>query len=187
MPRFPFRRSPGQDLRDLFAHDRIASQTNDLGYSSISPGEGLLEIRDAAGAAIAGMGHEAGKSGFLVRRGGAWVTLQEHVDAEVAAGTAGVADRLDDHARRIGAAEGRLGTAEGRLDSHASRIGAAEGVNTTQNGRLDSHASRLGRHENDMEAIDGKLVSAFNALESRVAQLEGKSGNPINPTPIVKG
>lgn len=215
MARFPFVRSPGEQLRQLFQHDRVRAQSRQLGYSSISPGEGLLEIRDAAGSAIAGMGHEAGKSGFLVRRGGAWVTVQEHIAAEIAAGTAELGSRmssaegrldshaarlgsaegrLDSHAGRLGSAEGRVGTLEGRADSHAARIGAAEG-------RLNDHASRLGAVENvnssqttkinqtiDYAAgINANLKAQVDAIWDKIAG--GSGTKPIYPSdpPPVKG
>lgn len=156
MPRFPFKRSVGQDLRDLFGHDRIKDQERGLGYSSISPGEGSSEVLDAAGNTVAHFGHAAGKAGFLIPDGAGWQTVQEHT----AAANAVLSGRLDDHAARIGAAENDITAAEGRLDSHASRIGAAENdinavesVNATQNGRLDDHASRIGASENDITDI----------------------------------
>lgn len=148
MPSFPFRRSVGQDLRDLFGHDRIKDQERGLGYSSISPGEGSAEVRGAGGNTLAHFGHAAGKSGFLVPDGASWQTVQE----AIAAGTT--------------ALEGRMDTAEGRLDDHAARIGAVEGVNSTQNGRLDDHASRIGA----LEGASGPSQAEFDALKGGVEQ-----------------
>lgn len=184
MPRFPFRRSVGQNLRDLFEHDRLLAQSNQLGYSSLSPGEGMVEVWDASDELVAAVGHDDdGNAGLLVPApGGGLQTVQEHIAAALAAEAAQL--------------EARIADAEARLDGHASRLGAAENdiadvqaANAAQTTRLDGHAVRLGRHENDMEAIDAKLVNAHNALEQRVAELEepGKAGNPINPTPITKG
>lgn len=174
MPRFPFKRSVGQDLRDLFAHDRLKQQERGLGYSSISPGEGSAEVRDAAGATLAQFGHAAGKAGFLVPDGsGGWQTVQEHTSAAVAAGTTSLTSRMT--------------TAEGRLDDHASRIGAVEGRMGTAEGRLDSHASRLGALENKDVAIvakQGEIIDRLNELEDFVASQHPTK--PIYP-PITKG
>lgn len=156
MPRFPFRRSVGQDLRDLFGHDRLKATARGLGYSSISPGEGAIGILDAADQPVAVYGHYAGKVGFLVPDGAGWQTVQEHT----AAANAVLSGRLDDHAARIGAAENDITAAETRLDAHGTRLGfvesditSIEGVNATQNGRLDDHASRIGASENDITDI----------------------------------
>lgn len=182
MPRFPFARSPSEDLRDLYRIDRLRAQARGLGHSSISPGEGSLDVRNAAGNPVARYGHEGGKSGLLVPDGSGWQTIQEYTAAQVAAGTSalgtrmGAAEgRLDSHASRIGAAESDISAVEGvnaaqttRLDGHASRIGAAEGVNTTQNGRLDAHASRLGAAENGISAAE----SAINVLATTIVDRE---------------
>ena len=153
MPVFPFRTRVGDDLRALFKHDRLEAQSDRLGQSSIDPGGGVLEVRDATGGAVAGLGHGGGKSGLLIREGGSWLTMQEHVASVGAA----LGDRLDAHASRLGAAENRL-------DSHASRIGAAEG-------RLDSHASRLGSAENRLDAVEG-TAGGIAGLAARLASVE---------------
>lgn len=181
MPRFPFKRSVGQDLRDLFGHDRLIVQERGLGYSSISPGEGSFDILDASEVPVARYGHYAGKVGFLVPDGAGWQTVQEHT----AAANAVLSGRLDDHASRIGAAENDITAAEDRLDSHASRIGAAEnaidaveGVNATQNGRLDDHASRIGAAENDITGMsDGtKPLQSPNLVAPKMTGLT--TGSP---------
>ena len=160
--RFPFRRSVGDDLRDLFAHDRLNAQTNHLGHSSLSPGEGSFDILDAAGNVVAVYGHHAGKSGFLMPNGtGGWQTVSERIAAENAVLT----DRLDSHASRIGAVEGRAGTLEGRADSHAQRIGAAENdISALQSGKVSQSthnalAGRVGAVENDVSGIKDGTVS----------------------------
>ena len=151
MPRFPFRADVGQDLRDLYAHDRLTAQPRGLGLSSITQGEGSLDLLDAGGAAVARMGDAPTGSGFgvLVPDGaGGWRTVQADAQAR-----ADVVDaRVTQTNTRVTAVEGRVSTAEGRLDSHASRLGAAEG-------RLDSHASRLGA----TEAVAGGARSELNA------------------------
>ncbi|WAC65189.1 hypothetical protein OVA14_07250 [Agrococcus sp. SL85] len=201
MPEFPFPTDVHADLRALFEHDRVDAQVNHLGYSSLSPGEGSAEVRDASGAVIAQFGHAAGKAGFLMPRGSGWQTIQEWVAEEIASGTQALGTRVttlegraDAHATRLGSAEGRLGTLEGRADSHASRIGAAEG-------RLNDHATRIGAAENvntaqtnrinnviDYEAATRALLkSNVDALWERINS--GSGTKPIFPSdpPPTKG
>ena len=170
MPRFPFRADVGQDLRDLFAHDRLTAQPRGLGLSSITQGEGSLDLLDAGGTAVARMGDAPSGGGFglLVPDGvGGWRTVQADAQAR--------ADVVD---ARVTAVEGRVTSAEGRLDSHASRLGATEGVangarselNAARGGfasvgdRLSNHASRLGAVENTANSADQQSQLANNRL-----------------------
>ena len=163
MPRFPFRSDVGQDLRDLYAHDRLTAQPRGLGLSSITQGEGSLDLLDAGGSAVARMGDAPTGSGFgvLVPDGaGDWRTVQADAQAR-----ADVVDaRVTQTNTRVTAVEGRVSTAEGRLDSHASRLGAAEG-------RLDSHASRLGATEAVADGARSELNAARGGFASVGARL----------------
>lgn len=161
MPRFPFRRSPGQDLRDLFAHDRLQAQANTLGYSSLSPGEGSAEVRDGTGKVVAQFGHDAtGKLGFLVPDGPGWQTVQEQAAKAADAATAPLS--------------GKVTTLEGKTSTLEGKVSTVEGKVTTLEGRADSHASRIGAAENDITALQsGKVSTAtHNALAGRVGALE---------------
>ena len=168
MPKFPFRADVGQDLRDLFAHDRLTAQPRGLGLSSITQGEGSLDLLDASGAAVARMGDAPTGPGFgvLVPDGaGGWRTVQADAQARADAGDAVLDTRLD-------TAESRLTSTEGRLDSHASRLGAAEG-------RLDSHASRLGATEAVANGARSELNAAragFGSLSGRLSDLASRIG-----------
>ena len=181
MPRFPFRADVGQDLRDLFAHDRLAAQPRGLGLSSITQGEGSLDLLDASGSAVARMGDAPTGDGFgvLVPDGaGGWRTVQADAQARADAGDAVLDTRLDSAESRLDSHASRLGAAEGRLDSHASRLGATEGVANgarselnaarggfaSVGGRLSDHASRLGAVEGDVSAAAASALLARNML-----------------------
>ena len=168
MARFPFRRSVGEDLRDLFAHDRLQAQANDLGYSSLGPDDGSFDVVDANGTAVARYGHVGTKSGFLVPGGGgSWITTGEQAQAIADASAAALSDRLDSHASRLGAAEGRL-------DSHASRIGAAENdISALQTGKANqSTVTTLAGRVGALETEDGKLKAKINSVIDFVLDLE---------------
>lgn len=168
MARFPFRRSVADDLRDLYQIDRIDRQARTLGYSSISPGDGSLDLINASGTTIARYGDlPGGGFGIGVPDGsGGWRTVQ--ADAQARADAA-----LTTAQGLISALSGRVTTAEGRLDSHASRIGAVENRATTAESRLDSHASRLGNAEGRLDSH----VSRIGALEGEVHTARGGSPN----------
>lgn len=179
MPTFPFRRSVAQDLRDLFAHDRLRAQTRDLGASSITQGEGSLELRPTdTGTAVVHIGDlPGGGSGVGVPDGaGGWRTVQADAQARADAAAASAASALAALAARVTAAEGRL-------DSHASRLGAAEGsigllqseISSARGGfgslgaRLNDHVSRIGAAENAIAALQlaaqAAMVVANNLRE----------------------
>lgn len=197
MPRFPFKRSVAQDLRDLWAIDRVDRQARNLGLSSLSPGDGSLDLIDG-GTTVARYGDlPGGGFGIGVPDGsGGWRTVQQDAQAradgavgplasEITTARGGFANlnaRLSDHASRLGGTEGRLTTAEGRLDSHASRIGATENVaNGVQsevstarggfgslNGRLNDHAARIGSAEGEIDTIDERsLINTFRYTQLR--------------------
>lgn len=172
--RFPYRENVGTNLRTLFGADRLRAQSRDLGSSSITQGEGSLELRTTdAGAAVAMFGDLPG-GGFgigIPDGGGGWRTVQQdaqaRADAAQAAAEAAGAAANAALAGRVTTAEGRLGTAEGRLTT-------AESKNSQQDGRLDSHASRLGATENDVTAMQSTIASqagTIAALAALIAQL----------------
>lgn len=169
MPRFPFRTSPGQDLRDLFGAERLRAQSRDLGSSSITQGEGSLELRPTDdGPAVAMFGDlPGGGFGVGVPDGaGGWRTVQQdaqvRADAAQAAAEAAGAAANAALAGRVTSAEGRLGTTEGRLST-------AESKNSQQDGRLDSHASRLGATENDVTAMQSTIAAQAGTIAGQSA------------------
>lgn len=174
--RFPYRESVGSNLRDLFGADRLRAQSRNLGSSSITQGEGSLELRTTdSGGTVMHLGDlPGGGFGIGVPNGaGGWRTVQD--DAQARANAAQAAAEAS-AAAATSALAGRVGTAEGRLDSHATRLGSAEGrltsaesMNSTQNGRLDSHASRLGATENDVAAMQSTIAAQAGTIAGQSA------------------
>ena len=168
MPRFPFRNDVGRDLRDLFAHDRLTAQPRGLGLSSITQGEGSLDLLDAGGAAVARMGDAPTGSGFgvLVPDGaGGWRTVQADAQARVDAGDAVLDARLD-------SAEGRLTATEGVANAAQSEVTGARGGFGSLNNRLDSHGSRIGATESVANGARSELNTARGGFASVGARLD---------------
>lgn len=186
---FPFAPSPHDDLRDLFGFQRAERTARNLGLSSITRGEGSLDLYETdAGPVTHRYGDlPDGSFGIGITHRGAFWNVSDLIGAgedrddgqdgrmdgqdgrmDGHASRLGSAEgRLDAHAGRLGAAEGRLDSAEGRLDSHASRIGAVEGDAgslgtriSNAEGRLDNHASRIGANENGVSAASSAAAQA---------------------------
>lgn len=180
---FPFAPSPHDDLRDLFGFQRAERTARNLGLSSITRGEGSLDLYETDGGPVTHRYGDLpdGSLGVGITHRGAFWNVSDLIGAGEDRDDA-QDGRMDGHASRLGSAENRLDSAEGRLDSHASRIGAIEGdagslgtrISNAES-RLDSHASRIGATENKNTAQDGRLdshVSRIGALENRAAQIE---------------
>lgn len=183
MPIFPFRADVGQDLRDLFAHDRLEAQSRDLGNSSITLGEGSFDLLDSSGDPVARLGDAPGGFGVMVPNGaGGWRTVQADAQAKADAAEQAAKDHADSAASavqsEVTAARGGFGSLNGRLNDHASRLGATEGVangarselNTARGGfgsvgaRLNSHSSRIGATEGDVNDAAASALLARNML-----------------------
>ena len=201
---FPFAPSPHDDLRDLFGFQRAERTARNLGLSSITRGEGSLDLYETdAGPVTHRYGDlPDGSFGIGITHRGAFWNVSDLIGAgedrddgqdgrmDGHASRLGSAEgRLDAHAGRLGAAEGRLDSAESRLDSHASRIGAIEGdagslgtrISNAEN-RLDTHAGRIGATETKNTAQDGRLdshVSRIGALENRMSALEDDTAHKM--------
>lgn len=190
---FPYRPSIHGDLRDLFGAQRMERTARNLGVSSITRGEGSLDLYETDAGPVRGMYGDLPGGGFGVAvtyRGSLrdvadiFGDQQDQLDAHASRLTA-AEGRLDSAESRLNSAESRLSSAEGRLDSHASRIGATETKNTQQDnrlgaleskdsqqdGRLDSHASRLGATENataaaaqDAAIAIGRIAKIINCI-----------------------
>lgn len=174
MPRFPYPPDVPTDLRDLFKLNRQDRTSRDLGASSITRGEGSMDLYETDDGPVVGRYGDLPDGSFGVgftHRGAFWNVSdligqgQDHDDAQDGR-LNGHDGRLDGHATRLGAAEGRLDGAEGRLDSHATRIGSAEG-------RLDAHAGRLGGAEGRLDDHAGRI----GATETRNSTQDGRLDN----------
>ena len=193
MPTFPYPPEVRTDLRALFRHDRQSRRSRDLGASSITRGEGSLDLYETDDGPVTHRYGDLpdGSFGVGITHRGAFANVSDLIGGVQDKNTAqdgrldGHDGRLDGHDTRLGAAEGRLdahagrlGSAEGRLDSHAGRIGATETKNSQQDTRLDSHAGRIGAVEGSAGSLGTRISNAENRLDghaSRIGATENKN------------
>lgn len=174
MPRFPFRRSPADDLRDLYKVDRIKTQTRSLGHSSISPGDGVLEVRSAGGTILAGLGHAGGKSGLLVPApGGGWMTAEEYAQARAQAA------REDAFAEAAAQAAAALAAAQADATAKANAAIAAAAADATSkaNGAAATAATDATAKANAAKAYADALTAALPGLVSAMNAALGGFGS----------
>ena len=193
MPRFPFKRSVAQDLRDLWAIDRIDRQSRNLGLSSLSPGDGSLDLIDG-GSTVARYGDiPGGGFGIGVPDGsGGWRTVQQDAQARAdAAQTAAAADATTKanaaQSAAVSSANGYTDTKTASLPGLSSEVASARGGFETLGARLSEHASRLGSLENYDTTISqyatsniGRLWADLGALRDWVEQY--KANLPTSPS-----
>ena len=186
MPRFPYTPDVNSDLRTLFRKDRESRTGRHLGLSSITKGEGSLDLLETDDGPVAARYGDLpdGSFGVGVTHRGAFSNVSDLIGGVQDKNTAqdgrldGHDGRLDGHDTRLGSAEGRLdahagrlGSAEGRLDTHAGRIGATETKNSQQDGRLDDHASRIGAVEGSAGNLGTRISNAESRLDSHASRI----------------
>ena len=179
MPRFPYPPSVNTDLRDLFRKDREGRTARDLGRSSITRGDGSLDLYETDDGPVTHRYGDlpGGSFGVGITHRGAFANVSDLIGGVQDKNTAqdgrlGSAEgRLDGHDGRLDGHASRLGTAEGRLDSHAGRIGATETKNAAQDGRLDDHASRIGAVEGSSGSLGTRISEAESRLDSHASRI----------------
>lgn len=178
----------GDDLARLHESSRAADMSRDLGYSSISMGEGSLDliVGDDADNVRVVLGDQAdGRFGIgLWHRGGMKYlpdVLEDAEDRITATENKNTQQdgRLDGHDDDVDRIDAKNGEQDGRLTGAEGRLGSAEG-------RLDGHDGRLSGLDDDVSRIDSKnsaqddaialkaAASALAAAVARIAALEGE-------------
>lgn len=127
--RFPYKRSVGQDLRDLFQVQRVQTQARDLGHSSIRQGEGAIRLLGTDGTTVhAVLGDlPGGGYGLGVLSGGSILTVPQIVSG--ATGPLGT---------RIGTLETFKTYADAQITNLNTTTGNLVAANTASNSRLNS-------------------------------------------------
>ena len=157
---FPYRPSVHDDLRDLFGYRRVESTNRRLGSSSITKGEGSLDLWETeTGPVVARYGDlPDGSFGVGVAHRGAFVNISNLIgDTE---------DRLDGH-------DTTLGQHSATLSSHNTRITAAQsradGAHTRLNGvdsTLSSHNTRISSAQSRADDAHGDAATAQSRADS---------------------
>lgn len=132
------------DLSRLHASSRAADTSREIGYSSVTQGEGSLDLLAESGDVRASLGDQPdGRFGVSITHRGSLRFLPDlFTDLE---------DEDDSLSSRISGLGDRMISAEGRLDAHNARIhdndGRISGLGdrmVSAEGTLSSHNTRIG-------------------------------------------
>lgn len=172
----------GDDLTRLHRSSRAADMSRDIGYSSVSMGEGSLDFivgDDAENLRVVLGDQTDGRFGIgLWHRGGMKYLPDVLEDAEDRiTGTEdkntqqdGRLDGHDDDVDRIdaknGEQDGRLGSAEGRLSGVEGRMGTAEGRLDGHDGTLASHNTRISNAQSAADNAQDDADAAASAAST---------------------
>lgn len=171
MGSFPYRRSVAEDLRDLFGFDRLSGWARTLGSSSITAGEGGLQLVSGT-TTIAVLGDlPGGGFGVGIPNGtGGFVTVQDHVAAKFAA------LRASDIISNNGTVQADLIWASNKAQAASDRADAAH--NRIAGLTASQVASGSGTVQADLTYLGAELVKANNRISNLTAsQIATGSGN----------
>lgn len=157
------------DLRRLHESGRASDTSREIGYSSITQGEGSLDVISQAGLVHAQIGdQDDGRLGVSVRHGGALRFIpdlvQELQDEDVA-----LSNRISGLGDRMVSAEGRLDGHDSTLASHNSRI-------TTAQARADKGVSDAAAAQSSANAAQ----SSANTAQARADSAYSRAGTGIS-------
>lgn len=177
--RFPYKRSVGQDLRDLFGIQRLDAQARTLGRSSLREGEGAVRLLSADGTtALAIFGDlPGGGSGVGVPVGGTMRSVAT-VFGEQAATISTQAGQISGLLTATGAQAARLTTLEAFKAYADNQITNLLGNATTTNARLNAvegTTSSLSTTVGSLVTQVGALASSGGSIASRMSAAETKN------------
>lgn len=178
--RFPYQANLGSTLRDFAGVQRHQSYARNMGNSSITKGEGSLDLlpTDDSTTPEASIGDlPDGSQGVGARIDGTMVNLATWSKSQVD----GLSTRITTEKNRNDAQDStlanhntRISTAQTAANDAQSTANGAVTVNNTQNGRLDAHASRIGALEN---AVGNQVTqSQIDEIIQRLKTLYGYLG-----------
>lgn len=167
-----------KQLTVLFQRDKLQGTNRDLGQSSMSPGDGLLEIRDGGGRVAAGLGDLPDNTvGLGIFRNGTFKNVNSffydmgQIDTAFSqrdARLAGHDQRLDQKDANDASHQGQLNTLRGditRLDGVDASIGQQLGDRPTYSVFNGAVSSLSGRVDGAQSTANG-AQSAANAAQS---------------------
>jgi len=172
---FPREKSLGEDVAWLVREVRKLTRARSLGNSSLSPGQGYMDILDAAGNPVARVGEGAiwtpnGVGGWAKQDDINQINrdFRNDIGPRVSAAESGITS-LDSRATSL---ESWRTTASDTLTSHGDRLTTAESTLTDHGSRVTS----LETTTSSLEQRQGQAELEINDLKQRVAALEGNTG-----------
>ena len=154
------------DLSRLHASSRAADTSREIGYSSVTQGEGSLDLLTPSGDVRASLGDQPdGRFGVSITHRGSLRFLPDlFTDLE---------DEDDSLSSRISGLGDRMVSAEGRLDAHNARIhdndGRISGLGdrmVSAEGTLSSHNTRIGNAQSRADDAHSNAATAQARADS---------------------
>lgn len=163
--RFPYQRTTGTLLREAFRVQRAQSSARNLGLSSITKGEGSIDLLPSDTS-----------------------TTPEAMFGNLPDGSMGVGARINGQMVNLATwSKNRTDQLQSALNTEKSRNDSQDTIIANHTGRLDSHASRIGAVENavgnaastgDIATLNSRILtlnSQVQDLRERVRVLEARA------------
>lgn len=162
---FPYPPDPGRDVRELFRRHKQRDTVRDQGQVSMSPGDGMLELRDGSGKLIGGYGDlPDGTFGFSIFRNGAVQNINTAFDADFKARD----DRITREVSRLDGVDAHIGS---RLAQHDSDI-AARPTHDVVGGWLQQRDVRMNGLDGQIKRLDAVDASIASQLADRYTKAQ---------------
>lgn len=170
------------DLSRLHAQSRAADTSREIGYSSVTQGEGSLDLLTASGGVVASLGDQPdGRFGIAHLHGGALRFIPD-VFSDLEAEDVSLSNRISGLGDRMVTAEGRLDAHNTRIHDNDGRISGLGDRMVSAEGALSSHGTRLGNIESKNAAQDSAISShntRINNAQSRADSAYSRAGTGI--------
>lgn len=154
------------DLSRLHASTRAGDTSREIGYSSVTQGEGSLDLITESGAVRAQIGDQPdGRFGVSIWHRGQLRfipdLIQELQDEDVA-----LSNRISGLGDRMVSAEGRLDGHDSTLATHNTRISGLGDRMVSAEGTLSSHNTRIGNAQSRADAAHSNAATAQARADS---------------------
>ena len=167
MSNFPREETLADQVAQIAAQLRRLTRARSLGNSSLSPGQGYFEVRDANGAPVA----RIGEAGIWMPDGvGGWAS-QDYINQLNRSFRNDIGPRVTSVESRATSLESWRTTASGTLTNHGNRLTTVEGTTSNHGTRitsLETTTSSLSQRQGTAEQQIISLTQRVSNLESAV-------------------
>lgn len=151
-----------EDLRQIkagIAASRAADTSREIGYSSVTQGEGSLDLLTPSGDVRASLGDQPdGRFGVSIWHRGQLRFIPDLIQE--------LQDEDEALSGRISGLGDRMVTAEGRLDNHNGRISGLGDRMVAAEGTLSSHNTRISNAQSRADAAHSNAATAQSRADS---------------------
>lgn len=173
---FPHERNLSDDVHELYRRSSANVRPRKLGHSSMSPGEGTLDVLDTGGNDVA----RVGEGGIWVPDGvGGWVT-QNYINGLNATFRSTAATQISDLQDASTVTNSRIDAVWSAVDQRTGRIANLESWSTGVNNHMTTAASQIAL----MYTYMASLAAHMNALRTWLIDNVGGTP-PVRPNPPI--